>query len=275
MKKTALIAAALAILVGVPTALVWYGAYDVSATDQHFASTYWLLDIGMRRSVVMRARSIEAPPLDDPAKVARGTRLYSEHCAICHGAPGIAPSEFALGLTPSPANLVHTARHWKPAELYWAISEGIKMSGMPAWSYRLSNEEMWSIVALLRVMPGMTPFEYRQHVERTTASGPADVRRSPPATRPGDARRGVTAIHQYACVTCHVIPGIVGSSAPVGPPLAGIGSRTIIAGVLPNTRETMIRWLREPQLIRPQGAMPDLGVSAQDAADIAAYLATL
>ena len=90
-----------------------------------------------------------------------------------------------------------------------------------------------------------------------------------------DAERGKTAIHQYACVTCHAIPGIVGSNAPVGPPLAGIGTRAVIAGVLPNTGDAMIRWLRSPQSIRPQGAMPNLGVTEQDAADIAAYLATL
>ena len=76
-------------------------------------------------------------------------------------------------------------------------------------------------------------------------------------------------------MTCHAIPGIVGSNAPVGPPLAGIGTRALIAGVLPNTGDAMIRWLRSPQSIRPQGAMPNLGVTEQDAADMAAYLATL
>ncbi len=76
-------------------------------------------------------------------------------------------------------------------------------------------------------------------------------------------------------MTCHVIPGIVGSNAPVGPPLTGIGSRPFIAGVLPNSPETMIQWLRSPQSISPNNAMPNLGVTEQDAADIAAYLVTL
>ena len=72
-----------------------------------------------------------------------------------------------------------------------------------------------------------------------------------------------------------MIPGIVGSNAPVGPPLAGVASRQMLGGVLPNSPENMVRWLRDPQKIAPLTAMPDLGVTERDAHDIAAYLATL
>jgi len=36
-----------------------------------------------------------------------------------------------------------------------------------------------------------------------------------------------------------------------------------------------VLWLREPQRVNPDSAMPDLGVSERDARDMAAYLATL
>jgi cytochrome c1 len=61
----------------------------------------------------------------------------------------------------------------------------------------------------------------------------------------------------------------------VGPPLKGVASRVIIGGVLPNSPENMVLWLRHPQKVAPLTAMPDLGVTEQDARDIAAYLATL
>jgi cytochrome c2 len=79
----------------------------------------------------------------------------------------------------------------------------------------------------------------------------------------------------YACASCHRIPGITGPESPVGPPLEHIASRTILGGVIPNTPENMIRWIRAPQEVTPLTAMPDLGVSERDAVDIAAYLATL
>jgi cytochrome c2 len=91
----------------------------------------------------------------------------------------------------------------------------------------------------------------------------------------GDARRGAAAVHQYACNSCHTIPGITSSFPKVGPPLQGIAGRALIAGVLANSPENMERWLRETQKLKPGTAMPQLGVAEQDARDIAAFLATL
>jgi len=74
------------------------------------------------------------------------------------------------------------------------------------------------------------------------------------------------------CGACHQIPGVVGADGQVGPPLAGFGRRTIIAGVLPNTPANLVRWLRSPQSVKPGDAMPDTGLTAQEAHDAAAYL---
>jgi hypothetical protein len=54
----------------------------------------------------------------------------------------------------------------------------------------------------------------------------------------------------------------------------GDGTRGFIAGVLPNTPENMVRWLRHPQAVNQKSAMPDLGVTERDALGIAAYLST-
>jgi cytochrome c len=91
----------------------------------------------------------------------------------------------------------------------------------------------------------------------------------------GDIQRGRVAIRQYGCQTCHLIPGVTGADALVGPPLNGIASRSYLAGVLPNSPEHMMEWLRNPQGINPLSAMPNVGVSESDARDIAAYLYTL
>lgn len=88
-------------------------------------------------------------------------------------------------------------------------------------------------------------------------------------------KRGRIALQQYACVACHRIPGITGHEARVGPPLAGVASRTIVGGVLPNSPDNLVRWIREPQKVSPRTAMPDLGVTERDARDMAAYLSTL
>jgi cytochrome c1 len=61
----------------------------------------------------------------------------------------------------------------------------------------------------------------------------------------------------------------------VGPPLTSIGSRTYLAGELPNTPANMMQWIRHPREAEPRTAMPDTGVTDGDARDIAAYLYTL
>ena len=86
---------------------------------------------------------------------------------------------------------------------------------------------------------------------------------------------GRARIAEYGCASCHTIPGIPGADALVGPPLAGIASRAYIAGVLTNTPEEMMRWLQDPPAVDPLTAMPNVGVTPEDARHIAAYLYTL
>jgi mono/diheme cytochrome c family protein len=249
---------------------VYLGVYDIAATQPHTAPVYWLLDVGMRQSVRQRAGEIVVPPLADAALVTRGRALHDAHCVSCHGAPGIAPEPFALGLTPAPANLAYTAREWPPAEIFWVVKHGIKMTGMPAWKYRLRDDDIWAVVAYLARLPHESPAQYRATAP-VALPAPAMAEPAPPA----DAARGRLAIHQYACATCHVIPGIAGGAASVGPPLSRLSQRGLLAGTIPNTPENLVAWLRAPQRIHRDSAMPDLRISERDARDIAAYLATL
>lgn len=93
---------------------------------------------------------------------------------------------------------------------------------------------------------------------------------------PNDAAmRGRDHIQYYGCVSCHTIPGVPGAHATVGPPLDRMGVRTYIAGTLPNSPQHLALWIQHPQQIHPGTAMPELGVTPQDAAEIAQYLEQL
>jgi cytochrome c len=91
----------------------------------------------------------------------------------------------------------------------------------------------------------------------------------------GNFSRGKTAIGRYGCGSCHAIPGIRSARGLVGPPLVFFGLRTYIAGEVPNNPENLVKWLRDPQSVEAGTAMPKLGLSDQDARDVAAYLYTL
>lgn len=95
---------------------------------------------------------------------------------------------------------------------------------------------------------------------------------APTAGLNGNPERGRLALTQYACQSCHRIPGITGSDVHVGPPLDGLAGRTHIARSLPNTPENLVRWIRDPRQVDPATAMPMMGVSQADAVDMSAYL---
>jgi cytochrome c2 len=91
----------------------------------------------------------------------------------------------------------------------------------------------------------------------------------------GNAGRGREVIEQFDCGSCHTIPGVRGARGLVGPPLLWFSRRTYIAGELPNTPDNLMLWVRAPRSIEPNTAMPPLGLSEQQARDVAAYLYTL
>lgn len=99
----------------------------------------------------------------------------------------------------------------------------------------------------------------------------------PPQTQiaGADAERGREVIQAYGCIACHTVPGIPGPASNVGPPLAAFAKRAYIGGVLPNTPDDLVRWLRNPPAVDSRTAMPNVGLSEADARDVAAYLYTL
>jgi cytochrome c1 len=299
VKPFAAVAATLATLAGVAAtvagAIVWGGLYDISAAIQHTQPIYSVLQLIGERSIKRHAAGIAEPRLDEPATLARGALCYRDKCLVCHGGPGVVQGEIARSMQPLPGPLVDASKRFRPRELYWVIREGIKMSGMPAWGYRLSDADHWALVGFLQQLPELTPAAFRAAtVARTDAqcvsgrdggggSSGATVaidapRPAPPidgASAMPDAARGRLALTQYACNGCHLIPGVTGAQVHVGPPLAGMAGRGLIAGKLANTPDHLAAWIRDPQAVETETAMPNMQVDPRDARDIAAYLGTL
>ena len=271
--KTAAATLALSALVAAVVGVIVLqgGYYHVGATKQHFQWMHTLLEKAMHQSVQHHAREVMPPAgVDQPTAqlLRRGAGLYRDHCVTCHGAPGVAPSDIGKSMQPVPGPLVDAARHWSPRELYWITRHGIKMSGMPAWEYRLSDADLWSIAGFLGKLPQLTPQAY--------AALAADAGEQAPSPMPmhidADARRGQRALTQYACQACHLIPGVTGPATYVGPPLKDLAGRKFIAGSLPNNLDNLARWIRDPASIHPNTAMPRMNVTESDARDMAAYL---
>jgi mono/diheme cytochrome c family protein len=162
MAKMSLIAAtaiaALAMLAGV---FVISGIYNIGADDHHTQIVLTLIAQLRERSIDARARALEVPRLDDPARIVAGAQNYAAHCVVCHLAPGVGRSDLRVGLYPHPPNLAQEDIH-DAKKAFWTVKHGIKMSAMPAWGKSLDDATIWDIVSFLDAMPAMSPEIYRQ-----------------------------------------------------------------------------------------------------------------
>jgi mono/diheme cytochrome c family protein len=276
IKRVILVLVALGVLgAGVGIWMIQTGSYDVAATQPHLEIAYRVMHHAMRRSVKARVAGIEVPPMDQPDLIARGDALYREHCLQCHGGPGVSPHPIALGMRPLPSNLAQAGGEWPPAEIYWVVKHGVRMSAMPGWEYRLSEGDMWAVTAFVKQLPRVSPQAFMAAAPAFSSAWATTSHAGAPPTHASDAHVGKHLIAQYMCATCHQIPGIAGAVNAVGPPLGNIADRVFIGGVLNNTPDNMTRWLLNPQRINPGSAMPNLHMSEGDARDIAAFLAIL
>ena len=97
-----------------------------------------------------------------------------------------------------------------------------------------------------------------------------------PAPQPApEVARGAQVFMSNACIGCHTIAG-TNAQGQTGPNLTHVGSRsTIAAGMLDNTPDNVVRWVSDPQAVKPEALMPKLGLSDDDLRAVAAYLESL
>ena len=101
------------------------------------------------------------------------------------------------------------------------------------------------------------------------------AQRAPAAEPTGDAATaGKTVFAASACVGCHTVRGV--STGRLGPDLTHVGSRrTLAAGMIPNTPEALVPWLRNAPALKPGAKMPPFALSDDQANALAAYLTSL
>lgn len=91
------------------------------------------------------------PVNPDEAAYVAGAQVYKENCAVCHGLPGQAQTAIAQGMFPKPPKLTEGkgVTDDPPAETYWKVAGGIRMTGMPGFDKSLSATQMWQVSLLM------------------------------------------------------------------------------------------------------------------------------
>ena len=136
------------------------GAYNVAAVNPPGKMETRLASFAMNKSVAKRA-SAGKNPLAPSAEVLReGFAHYKENCVACHGAPGVDAAELGQGLNPPAPDLTLPRVQARPdGQIFWIVSNGIRMTGMPAFSPTHKPDEIWKVVAFVRHLEEITPEE--------------------------------------------------------------------------------------------------------------------
>ena len=164
-RRWGLMAWSLLLFVAAVAVAIYAGLYNIAADVPHTQPVYWLLETVRNRSVEARVRDIVVPTnLNDPNRISRGAGQYADMCSGCHLAPGMKRTEISQGLYPRAPEL-RCNTTLTPAEQFWVVKHGIKMTGMPAWGVTHDDDLLWDVVAFVRKLPELTPEQYETLVK--------------------------------------------------------------------------------------------------------------
>ena len=170
LPSTAFVAFALMLVAAFSGVFIYLGVYNIGADAPHWGLVYNTLDTLRERAIAHHSKDIKPPAdLNSPQRIAAGAGLYNEMCTGCHLGPGLEKSEMSQGLYPAAPELALGNEH-TPAQKFWIIKHGVKLSAMPAWGKTHNDELIWDMVAFLQALPKMSPEQYKA----TVASAPQD-----------------------------------------------------------------------------------------------------
>ena len=92
-----------------------------------------------------KAAARQNPLEHDPEAALAGAKLYSQHCAECHGPSG----EGGHGSKKGPSLRVSEVQQSTPGTLFWLLTNGVVRRGMPVWS-KLPEPQRWQLVSFIK-----------------------------------------------------------------------------------------------------------------------------
>ncbi|MCX2726566.1 c-type cytochrome [Thermomicrobium sp. 4228-Ro] len=154
----------------------------------------WAID----RAAAVGSRNAPTPPAVGSRGVETGRIVYLGTCAPCHGADADGKGWFGTLSYPPASRLDDEETQARSdAELYWIIAHGLSFTGMPGFAARLSDEQIWAVIAYLRTLRSSVA----QPLPVVPTPSTDDLRPADPAAN--GAARGAALYFSLGCVSCH------------------------------------------------------------------------
>ena len=113
----------------------------------------WMASRSLHATLRREAPAIPNPVALTDENLIAGAKLYEQNCIVCHGAANGAPSNVAVGLYQKPPQLGKDGVEDDPEGVtFWKVKHGIRLTGMPAFTKTLSDEQIWQLSLFLKHM---------------------------------------------------------------------------------------------------------------------------
>ena len=162
--KAFLLLLGLAFVVGV-VGLWAFVSRGVSAKEQPGRLEEFAARRVRNMAIAGRAKSLTNPVESLGEVIADGRAHFADHCAVCHGNDGSGDTPMGRGMYPKvPDMRLPQTQNLSDGELFWIIENGIRFTGMPAWSSGTVDGEAasWHLVHFLRRLPKLTQEELEE-----------------------------------------------------------------------------------------------------------------
>jgi mono/diheme cytochrome c family protein len=133
----------------------------------------------VRALAIPRDVRLKANPVPKSAEaVTDGLNHFADHCASCHSNDGSGQTEMGQGLFPKVPDMRQAStQQLTDGELFYIIENGVRFTGMPAWSTATPEGEQasWHLVHFIRSLPALSK-EQLQQMEALNPKPPEEIR---------------------------------------------------------------------------------------------------
>jgi thiosulfate dehydrogenase len=137
-------------------AFISFGCMPANADGNPPAIEKWMAHKSLRAAIQREAPQGPVTIALNDANLDAGVKLYAQNCAVCHGASDAKASNIALGLYQHAPQLAENGVEDDPeGVVYWKVKHGIRLTGMPAFSPTLTEEQIWQVVLFLKHMDAL------------------------------------------------------------------------------------------------------------------------
>jgi len=145
--------------------------HGVSTRDQPTAVEALVARTVRHLAMPSDADGLGNPVHADATTLAEARAHFADHCAVCHGNDGRGKTAVGQNLYPKAPDMTSPkTQDLSDGELFYIITNGIRLTGMPAWGARTEDDDRatWQLVHFIRTLPAQTP----EQTEETKALNP-------------------------------------------------------------------------------------------------------